>query len=184
MAFLSPEQVAASQQASLDAFFELGSKLFDGVEKLVVLNVQTVKSTLAEAQASAMKTTGASASHQWLVPQPEFVNGVSTEKWSSYGRHLLDIASTTQAELAQVMQTQYNQYCSRMQSLVEEAVKRAPAGSEAAIVAWKSAIGATSSLYDRLQKTQQQAAEVAQSNLSALTATASKSVRRSVEPRA
>ncbi|CAE6869569.1 hypothetical protein R75461_08494 [Paraburkholderia nemoris] len=82
------------------------------------------------------------------------------------------------------MQTQHNQYCSRMQSLVEEAAKNAPAGSEAAIAAWKSAISATSSLYDRLQKTQQQAAEVAQGNLSALTVTASKAVRRSVEPRA
>ncbi|MBK3787234.1 TIGR01841 family phasin [Paraburkholderia aspalathi] len=184
MALSSPEQVVASQRASLDAFFELGSKFFEGVEKLVVLNAQTVKSTLAEAQASAMKAAGASAPHQWFVPQPEFVNGESTEKWSSYSRHLLDIASTTQAELAQVMQTQHNQYCSRMQSLVEEAAKNAPAGSEAAIAAWKSAISATSSLYDRLQKTQQQAAEVAQGNLSALTVTASKAVRRSVEPRA
>jgi hypothetical protein len=94
---------------------------------------------------------------------------------------VFDIASTTQAEVTQLAQMQYERYNGRVQALVEEAAKNAPAGSEAAIAAWKSAITATTTLYETLQKTGQQAVQVAGSNFDAVTATASKAVRNNPE---
>jgi DNA-binding ferritin-like protein len=64
-----------------------------------------------------------------------------------------------------------------VQALVEETAKHAPAGSEAAIAAWKSAIAATTNLYETLQKTVQQAVQVAGSNIDEVTATAPEAVR-------
>ena len=43
------EQFAAAQKAQLDTLFGLTHKAFEGVEKLVELNLQVAKTTLSEA---------------------------------------------------------------------------------------------------------------------------------------
>src|SRR6185437_12818889 len=48
MTLLTPEQFAAAQKANFETLFGLTTKAFEGVEKLVELNLQVVKSTLAE----------------------------------------------------------------------------------------------------------------------------------------
>ena len=50
MSSLAPEQIFASQKAGFDTLYSLAAKSFEGFEKLVELNVQTVKSSLAENQ--------------------------------------------------------------------------------------------------------------------------------------
>lgn len=179
MALSSPEQ-AAAVKASFDAFFGLTGKFFEGAEKLATLNLQVVKSTLAEAQESLTKAPGTTDPLQWFALQSG-VTGPFTEKSLSYGKQVFDIASTTQAEVTQFAQAQYERYNARVLAFIEETAKNAPAGSEAAIAAWKSAISATTTLYETLQKTGQQAVQVAGSNFDAVTATASKTARRSAE---
>jgi phasin family protein len=179
MALSSPEQAVAFK-AGLDAFFGLTGKVFEGAEKLAALNLQVVRSTLAEAQENMTKAPDTTDPLGWFALQPG-VTGPCAEKSLSYGRQVFDIASSTQAELTQCAQAQYERYNARVQAFVEEAAKNAPAGSEAAIAAWKSAISATAALYETLQKTGQQAVQVAGSNLEAVTATASKAARRGAE---
>ncbi|RDJ97722.1 TIGR01841 family phasin [Paraburkholderia lacunae] len=179
MALSNTEQVAAAK-ANLDAFFEVGGKVFEGVEKLVALNLQVVRSTLAEAQEKFTKAPGSTDPQQWFALQAGFT-GPFAEKSLSYGRQVFDIASTTQASVAQVAQAHYERYNGRVQTLVEEAAKNGPAGSEAAIAAWKSMISATTTLCESLQKTAQQAVHAAESNFEAVTATASKAVRSKPE---
>ena len=53
MTLLTPEQIAAAQKTNLETLFGLTTKAFEGVEKLVELNLQVVKSTLAESQENA-----------------------------------------------------------------------------------------------------------------------------------
>eukprot|EP01041_Mallomonas_annulata_P030808 gene30809-53018_t len=48
MNMLTAEQVLASQKASLETLFGLTHKAFEGVEKLVELNVQASKAALSE----------------------------------------------------------------------------------------------------------------------------------------
>ncbi|WP_025600048.1 TIGR01841 family phasin [Burkholderia sp. WSM2230] len=178
MALLSPEQFAASQKANLDAFFALTGKVFEGVEKLVALNVQAIKSTLVESQENMAKAPVATDPQQWFAPQAGS-SAAFAEKSLSYSRQFFDIASTTQAEVAQLALAQYERYNARLQEFIEEAAKSAPAGSEAAIAAWKSAISATTTLCESLQKTGQQAVEMAGTNLEAVTTSASRTARRS-----
>jgi len=175
MTLSSPEQVAAAK-ANLNVFFGLAGKIFEGVEKLVALNLQVARSTLAEAQENMTKVPGTTEPQQWFALQAGFTEPFA-EKSLSYGRQVFGIASTTQAEVTQLAQTHYERYNDRLQTLVEEAAKHAPAGSEAAIAAWKSAIAATTNLYETLQKTVQQAVQVAGSNFDAVTATAPEAVR-------
>ncbi|MGF6759460.1 TIGR01841 family phasin [Paraburkholderia sp. GAS334] len=177
MALSNPEQIAAAQKASLEAFFGLTGKVFEGVEKLAVLSLQVVRSTLAEAQERMTKAPGTTDPQQWFALEAGF-SGPFAEKSLSYGRQAFDIASTTQAEVTQLAQTQYERYNARVQAFIEEAAKSAPAGSEVAIAAWQSAISATTTLCESLQKTGQQAVEIAGTNLDAVMATTSKAAQR------
>ncbi|MGF6900196.1 TIGR01841 family phasin [Paraburkholderia sp. GAS348] len=179
MTLLSPDQVAGAK-TNVDAFFGLAGKIFEGVEKLAALNLQVIRAALAEAQENMAKVSGTTEPPQWFTLQAGFT-GPFAEKSLSYGRQVFDIASTTQAEIAQLAQTQYERYSNRVQALVDEAAKSSPAGSEAAIAAWKSTIAATTTLYETLQKTGQQAVQAVESNFEAVTATASKALRSNAE---
>ncbi|RKF46909.1 TIGR01841 family phasin [Paraburkholderia fungorum] len=179
MTLLSPEQNAAVQ-ANVDTFFGVAGKIFEGVEKLAALNLQAVRATLAETQESIAKVSGAEP-QQWFALQAESARP-GAEKSLSYGRQVFEIASATQAEVTQLVEAYYERYNNRVQSLVEEAAKRTPSGSEAAIAAWKSAIASTTTLFETLQKTGQQAVTMAQSNLEAVTATATNSGRSDAGP--
>ena len=45
----TPEQVLAAHKANVETLFGLTAKAFEGVEKLVELNLQVAKTTLSEA---------------------------------------------------------------------------------------------------------------------------------------
>jgi hypothetical protein len=50
---LTPEQLVASQKANLETIYGLTTKAFEGVEKLVELNLQATKAALAESNSHA-----------------------------------------------------------------------------------------------------------------------------------
>ncbi|MBB5501274.1 phasin family protein [Paraburkholderia sp. MM5384-R2] len=180
MNLLTPEQFVTAQKANLDAAYGLASNVVAGMERLAELNLKTIRSTLAETQENALKACSTKEPQEWLALQTTFA-APTAEKVQSYGRQLFEIVSATQSEFTQLAQTQYEAYNRRTQTLVEEVAKSAPAGSEAAIAAWKSAITATSTLVETLQKTSQQAVQVAESNLDAVATAASKTARRTAE---
>jgi phasin family protein len=180
MILSSPEQVAAAQRASLDAFFGATNKVFETVERLAELNIQLVKSTLSEAQENTARTLSAKDPQEWYALQANFSSSWA-EKLQTYSRHLFEIASTTQTAFTQLAQGHYEMHNRRVQSLVEGMARGAPAGSETAMAAWKSAIDATNTLYETLQRTGQSAAQVAESNFNATAAAASKAARRVVD---
>ena len=55
---LTAEQIMASHKANIETLFGLTSKAFEGVEKLVELNVQASKAALAEAAAQMSDLRG------------------------------------------------------------------------------------------------------------------------------
>ncbi|WP_429259003.1 hypothetical protein [Paraburkholderia sp. GAS334] len=68
-----------------------------------------------------------------------------------------------------------------MQTLLDNVAQSAPVGSEAAVAALKSAITATSMLYETVQRATRQAVQVAGSNFNVATAAATKATQRAVE---
>ena len=177
MTLLTPEQFAAAQKANLETFFSLTSKAFDGVEKLTELNLQVVKSALAESQESAQRVLSAKDPQEFFALQEGFAQPIA-EKVMSYGRNVYEIAAATQAEFARVAEAQYAEHASKVQALVENAAKNAPAGSETAVAVVKSAINAANSTYETVQKATKQAVEIAESNFNAAAAAATKAAQQ------
>jgi phasin family protein len=173
MTLLTPEQFAAAQKANLETLFGLTSKAFEGVEKLVELNLQVVKSTIAEGQENAQRALSVKDAQELLALQASLTQPVA-EKVLSYGRHLYEIASATQAEFARVAEAQYEEQNKKVQALVENVAKNAPAGSETAVAVIKSAITAANTTYAPVHKATKQAVEIAESNFNAAATAASK----------
>ncbi|MCO4860075.1 TIGR01841 family phasin PhaP1 [Cupriavidus sp. WGlv3] len=174
---LTPEQVAAAQKANLETLFGLTTKAFEGVEKLVELNLQVVKTTFAENVENAKKALSAKDAQELLAIQAAAVQPVA-EKTLAYTRHLYEIASETQSEFAKVAEAQLAEGSKNVQALVENFAKNAPAGSESTVAIVKSAISAANNAYESVQKATKQAVEIAETNFQAAATAATKAAQQ------
>ncbi|SOZ37739.1 TIGR01841 family phasin PhaP1 [Cupriavidus neocaledonicus] len=174
---LTPEQVAAAQKANLETLFGLTTKAFEGVEKLVELNLQVVKATFAENVDNAKKALSAKDAQELLAIQAAAVQPVA-EKTLAYTRHLYEIASETQSEFAKVAEAQLAEGSKNVQALVENFAKNAPAGSESTVAIVKSAISAANNAYESVQKATKQAVEIAETNFQAAATAATKAAQQ------
>lgn len=173
----TPEQVTAAQKANLETLFGLTTKAFEGVEKLVELNLQVVKATFAENVDNAKKALSAKDVQEFLAIQSSLIQPVA-EKALAYSRHLYEIASETQSEFTKVAEGQLAENSKKVQALVENLAKNAPAGSESTVAIVKSAISAANNAYESVQKATKQAVEIAESNFQAAASAATKAAQQ------
>ncbi|MCY1251934.1 phasin family protein [compost metagenome] len=176
----SAEQISAVQQANLAIMLGLTGKALEGFEKLVHLNLQTMKATLAETRESAQQALGAENQQQMLALQASMLPQIG-ETALSYQRQLLEIGTATQAEFARVAEAQYEAHNRRMQELIGNLADSAPAGSENAVGALTSVMTATNKFCEAMFHTAKQAVEVAEQNVSAASHTASTAAKQAVE---
>src|SRR4051812_33735963 len=66
---LTAEQVLASQKANVETLFGLTTKAFEGVEKLVALNLTASKAALAEASETTQAVMGVKDAQELLALQ-------------------------------------------------------------------------------------------------------------------
>jgi len=170
---MTAEQVMAAHKANLETLFGLTNKAFEGVEKLVELNLQVAKAALGEVADNARAVMSVKDAQELLALQATMLQPAA-EKAASYSRHLYDIAAATQAEVAKVAEAQMADVQKNFASTVDGALKNAPAGSENAIALVKSAMAAANNAYESVSKAAKQAADVAEANFTAVTNTAVK----------
>jgi phasin family protein len=134
MSSLAPEQLVAAQKTSVETMFGILNKAFDGIEKLVELNAQVVKSTLAENQEILSKALSAKEPHE-LYSQQAIQTQPAIEKARSYWRHVYEILSSTQSEVAALAEARFKQHQNDAQAFIDSLAKNAPAGSGNAVTA-------------------------------------------------
>jgi phasin family protein len=170
---ITAEQIAAAHKANIETLLGLTSKAFEGVEKLVELNLQVARAALEEAGETTKAALSVKDAQELLALQAGLLQPAA-EKAASYGRHVYDITSGTQAEVAKVAEAQVTEAQRKLTALVETAVKNAPAGTENAVALVKSAVAAANNAIESVQKAAKQASSVAEANFQAVAATATK----------
>jgi phasin family protein len=168
---LTAEQVMASQKASMETLFGLTNKAFEGVEKLVELNVQASKAALAETANQTQALMGVKDAQELLAMQAGLMQPLA-EKTAAYSRHLYDIATGTSAEISKALEGQASEAQAKFMGLVDGATKNAPAGSETAMAVMKSAVAAANNAFESVQKSVKQATDMAEANFAAVSNTA------------
>jgi phasin family protein len=162
------EQAAVAQRANLDFFFGLADKMLEGEEKLVKLNLDTAKTTFGDWY-QLVQDGLAKKDRQEVTGLQDSLALPSAEKVLTYERQVAEIASTTQTQLAEVINARYQEVNRQVQWFVENVAQNAPVGSEAAIAFMKQAITLANTAQESVQKATKQVVEVAQSNLDAAT---------------
>jgi phasin family protein len=170
---LTPEQIAAAQKANLETLSGLTNQALQSIEKLVELNMHIAKQSLSDSMNSAKKALEVKDIQQLLAHQAEAVQPMA-EKIMAYSRHLYELAHETQNSFTQSAEKEFQAGQKKINSLVEEWTKNAPAGSDAAVQAMKQAIASANNVFETSQKAVKHAVEVAQTNLTTATETVMK----------
>jgi phasin family protein len=178
----TPEQVINVQKANLETVFGLTQKAFEGVEKLVELNMQVARASFAEFADTTKAALSVKDAQELLALQASLLQPAA-EKAAAYGRHVYEIVAGTNAEVTKVAEATVADSQKKVLSLVDNAMKNAPAGTENAVAMVRSAITAANNAYETAQKAAKQATEVAEANFQAVTNTAVKATQTATKSR-
>ena len=168
--FAIPEQFSNATKANFESqfaiFSSLTTKAFEGMEKLVELNLTAAKASLEESSITTRQLLAAKDPQEFFSltaaqAQP------SAEKAMSYSRQVAAIAAGTQAEFTKAAEAQIAETNRKVITLVDEVTKNAPAGSENVVAAIKAGIGNANAGYEQLTKTTKQAVEAMETNVNA-----------------
>ena len=168
---LTADQILAAQKANLETLFGLTTKAFEGVEKLVELNVTASKAALSEAASTTQAMLSVKDAQELLSLQASLFQPLA-EKTAAYSRHLYDIAQSAGVEISKTFEGQTAEAQKKFADLVESATQNAPAGSETAVTMMKSAMTAANTAFESVQKAVKQASDVAETNFQAMSTTA------------
>ena len=168
---MTAEQIVASHKANVETLFGLTAKAFEGVEKLVELNLSAAKAALDESASKSQAVLSVKDAQDLLAMQASLFQPLA-EKTAAYSRHLYDIASGTGGEFTKAFEAQAAAAQKQFAALVDSTAANAPAGSEQAVAMMKGAVTAANTAFESVQKAVKQATELAESNLAAVTQTA------------
>jgi phasin family protein len=176
--FATPEQFAASGKANVETLLTVANSAFASAERLAALNLNTARSFLEDSLASSKALLGAKDVQELLNLQTSFAQPL-VEKAVAYNRSVYEIASQSQEEVSKLLEAQIAELNKNLAAALDKAAKSAPAGSEVAVAAVKSAIAAANSAYDSVSKAAKQVAEIAEANVAAATSATVKAVSAS-----
>lgn len=170
-----PENLATANKAAVEAFITLTNTAFASTERFAALNLNAGRSFLEDGIANAKALLGAKDPQQLFALQSTLTQP-AVEKFVSYSRNAYEITTQTQEEVSKVFEAQFAEVKENITSVLEKAAKNAPAGSEAAVAAVKSAFAAANSAYDNISKASKQVVEIAEANLASATSATVKAV--------
>ena len=161
-----PEQLLATNKENLETFVEFAGIAAAGAEKLMDVQMKIAKAIFADTVKNA-KTVVAAKDIQELTEIQTSSVQPSAEKAAAYGRSLYSVVAETQAELGKFFEVRFADANKNLTSALDKAVKSAPAGSDVAVAAVKSALAAANQAYDAFSKASKQVAEATEATMTA-----------------
>ena len=171
--YVTPEQVAANGKAGVETAIAMANQQFAVYEKLAALNFNATKAAFEDSVTHA-KAILSAKDIQELVNLNVSAAQPGLEKLIAYQRSVYDLATQQQAEMTRFFETQAGELNKNVVGFLDKYAKNAPAGSDVAVAAVKSALAAANSAYDSFTKVAKQASEIAEANMAAATAAAGK----------
>lgn len=163
-----PEEFLNSSKASLDLAVFFSNTALASIERLTALNLNAARSILEESLAISKALLGAKDLQSFLSLQSSLTQP-TIEKTVAYSRNVFEITSEAKENIAKVVESKIADANNKVSGLVQKALDKAPAGSEVAVAAVKSAIAASNSAYEGINKAAKQVAEIAEANVAAAT---------------
>ncbi|MBI4740979.1 MAG: phasin family protein [Betaproteobacteria bacterium] len=166
--FTTPEQFASANKASVDAMLSLANTALASAERIAALNLNTARSLLEDGVANTKAILGAKDVQEAISVQAAQTQP-AVEKAVAYTRSVYEISAQSKEEVSKLLEGQFGDFQKQVAGLLDQAAKSAPAGSDVAVAAVKSAIAAATSAFDNMNKAAKQVADIAEANVTAAT---------------
>jgi len=176
----TPEQITAANKANVEAMMNLNQVAFEGIERLLALNLNMVKSVLEDSVSNAKAALAVKDVQEYVALQTSLAQP-AVEKAVAYSKSVYEIASDTKAGVSKLVEAQAAETNKNIVAMLDKAAKSGPAGSEVAISAMKSALAAANSAYENITKASKQFTEMAEANVAAATSATEKAVSGAVK---
>ncbi|MDR3323699.1 MAG: phasin family protein [Zoogloeaceae bacterium] len=168
MTFNAPEQFAVANKAAVDSLVSLANTALASAERIAALNLNTARSVLEDSVANTKALLGAKDPQEALSLQTSIAQP-NVEKAVAYTRSVYEITAQTKDDLTKLVEAQFAEFQKQVANLLDQSSKRLPVGSDVAVAAVKSAINATNSAFESLNKAAKQVSEIAEANVAAAT---------------
>ena len=171
--YVTPDQVIANGKAGAEAAMALAATQFGTLEKLAALNFNATKGAFEDGLNHARALLGARDIQEWVNLNVGAVQP-NVEKLIAYSRSLYELATESQAQSTRFVEGQATEWNRNLVGLVDRLAKDAPVGSDVVVAAVKSALATANTAYDSFAKAAKQTTEIAEANIAAATAAATK----------
>jgi phasin family protein len=164
----APEQFVQLSKSSIQAALTLADITLQSAERLMDIQLKSGKDALDHGLRNA-KALSDVKNVQDLIALQSTATQPSIEKALSYSRSVYEVASDAQTRINKVIEARISELSGEMIAAMDKAVKSAPAGSETALAAFKSAIAATNNVYDSMTRAAHQASDRAANKVAGTT---------------
>lgn len=171
----SAEVFSANSKSLFETSLDATRTLFDSIERLAALNLNTGRTFVEDGSAAIRAAMAAKTPDELLAVQTSVVRPIA-EKMLAYYRSAYEIAAQTLEEAVRPLEIQFSEANRNLRIALENAAKSAPAGSEVALAAVRSAIATANSAYDQVNKAARQVVEMTEANVANATATATAAI--------
>ena len=167
---MNTNQFADANKASVDTLFGLTGQCLEGAEQLATLNLQAIKTLLAEFAEGAQAALSAKSLDELVKLQSAALQAAPL-KAAAYARQVKEIFTTATAGQRAAVEAQVADVQAKFLDAVNGAVKNVP-GSENTLALAKSAVAAANNAYEGVNKASKQVADAVDANITKFTETA------------
>jgi phasin family protein len=177
MNFNATEQFAEINQANVAQATKLAALAIENAEKIARLNLTAAKAAIAQGVEGAQAAAGVKDVQQLMALRAKYAES-AVQSALGYSRNLYEVATQAQASYTQLAEEAWAAYSKGFATWVDKASKSAPAGSDAAVNAFKSTFAASTAAFDQFQKATKQVVSLADASVRAAAANASKAATK------
>lgn len=170
------EQIAEFNKTNVAQATKFAALSLENAEKLMKFNLGAAKVAFAQSVEGAQAVAAVKDVQDLLALRTKLAEA-QVQTAVGYSRHLYELATEAQAGYSALAEEAFGVYTKGVAAWVDKAAKSAPAGSDVAVNAFKSTIAATTAAFDQFQKASKQVVSMADANVRAAAANASKSVK-------
>jgi phasin family protein len=167
------EQMTAAQKENVATTVALANIAATAAEKAMDLNVGAIKSAISTATDNSKAVAEAKDVQSMTAMQSQFAQP-AFEALAAYMKDSYDIMAEAQNEFSKIVEAKMTEVNKIIVSGLDQAEKNAPAGSDMAVAAMKSAVAAANQTYDAISKASKQVQEVTTATVSTVRPTPSK----------
>jgi phasin family protein len=165
--FTTPEQFVTANKASVDALLSLANIALSSAERIAALNLSTARMVL-DTVANSKNLMGAKDPQEAIAMTKNQIQP-AVEQVVAYNRSLYEISSQAKDEVSKQVENQLSEFQQHIAGLMDKAAKNAPAGSDVAVAAVKTAIEAANSAFGNMKNVVKQATEMTEANIAKAT---------------